>query len=171
VADWKTVIYWRAGARHSPSGLTDSLSFVTDFRGFTNWGFVMKIEIEVRALPEDMTISEYAKASGLHDNYKSAVKEVIKRARAIDRHSIWGWCCAEVVATIDLGSIRLVGRDILGACSHESELDFVMNSGYYDDMVVTATNEALARLDVKGANTAHRKLLRMVEGVSCEKAG
>lgn len=50
----------------------------------------------------------------------------------------WAWCVVRVVAIFTLGSNCLTAADSLGCCSYESESDFTMPGGYYEDMKNTA---------------------------------
>lgn len=54
-------------------------------------------------------------------------------------YNIWAWCCVKVTAEYK----GMEGTDYLGACSYESEKDFVENSGYYEGMKDRAFQELL----------------------------
>ena len=52
----------------------------------------------------------------------------------IDRYGLWGYCQVEVRVSWQ----GIEANDFLGACSYESEKDFIDCGDYYDDMVLTA---------------------------------
>ena len=45
----------------------------------------------------------------------------------------WAWCCVCVTVTFE----GMSECEYLGACSYDSEVDFVNSSGYYEDMLHT----------------------------------
>jgi hypothetical protein len=57
--------------------------------------------------------------------------EVVNRILTdLDNGNEWAWCSVRVVGTYK----GIEEDDFLGGCSYESEKDFIVNSGYYDDM-------------------------------------
>lgn len=46
----------------------------------------------------------------------------------------WGWCCAHVIATFEIGEVSFTGDDYLGGCSYENEKAFMVPDGYYPSM-------------------------------------
>lgn len=43
----------------------------------------------------------------------------------------WGWCCICVTVTFE----GMSECEYLGACSYDSEKDFITSGGYYEDML------------------------------------
>lgn len=66
-----------------------------------------------------------------------------RQVRELADRTEWGWCVVEVRATF----AGVVGRDVLGGCSYESEADFKSPGGYYDDMVSTALDDLATQLE------------------------
>jgi hypothetical protein len=62
----------------------------------------------------------------------------------------WAWCTIKI--SVSYGG--LTANDYLGACSYESEKDFVLGGGYYDDMVTTALKELATDLEKIGNDHA-----------------
>lgn len=67
------------------------------------------------------------------------------RARC-DRGDIWAWFQAKVTAKHPMFP-DTEGTDYLGCCNYESEKDFVGGGDYYDDMVDSAKDELLAKIE------------------------
>lgn len=69
-------------------------------------------------------------------------QEAAAFVRDLANRSQWGWCVVEVIASYG----GMVGRDVLGGCSYESE-DAFKSDGYYTDMVGTALDELACALE------------------------
>jgi hypothetical protein len=102
----------------------------------------MKITLKVRAAKEEVTPEKLEKIHEYSPGYAKKVREQVRAAKKIDPSSRWGWCIAEVVAVVEIEGVKLKGRASMGGCSYTSELDFVKNSGYFDDMVKEAISQA-----------------------------
>lgn len=83
-------------------------------------------EITLEVQPEDTEVRGNASAWG-DGTDEAYADEIIAR---LSRGDEWAWCCVLVTAT--LGDFE--GSDVLGGCSYESERDFRVPGGYFDDM-------------------------------------
>jgi hypothetical protein len=101
----------------------------------------MKIVITVAAEAEDITPERSERLHRFAAGFATAARAMMAKAKALDPKSRWGWCSIKVQATID-GVDQ--GTEYLGGSSYLSEDDFVANSSYFDDMVKSAINEAVA---------------------------
>lgn len=113
----------------------------------------------IKALPEDMPVRGNAMASG----DAALDREVEDRIIAeLDAGNEWAWCIVKVTAMHpDLKDV--VGVAHLSGCSYDSYHDFVMTSGYVDQLKRDALDDlrdALARA-VKRAEIAGRCLLEI----------
>lgn len=122
----------------------------------------MKIRIVVKTLKEDTTPEEAEKTGGFTKGYAASVRKNIKNAKTLDPKSRWGWCTVKVSAIVEIGGIALRGEDYLGACSHTSELDFVRNSGYFNDMVSRAISLAVESFNMETAKKQSKFLQSLV---------
>jgi hypothetical protein len=84
-----------------------------------------KAKITFEALPEDTRPEDYFDTQALIDHVISESK-----------HNPYAWFVAKV--TVEFNG--LTATDYLGACSYESESDF-MRDGYYADMVNVCIDE------------------------------
>jgi hypothetical protein len=94
-----------------------------------------KVTITIEALAEDETPEHSERVTHSMEGYAKAVRENMKTAQGR-----WGWCTVKVTATI--GTVE--GTDYLGNCSYKSSEDFILNSGYFGQMVDAAVGEAMA---------------------------
>jgi len=101
----------------------------------------MAVKIKVQAEREDQNLEEYCRRTGVVGDFKDAVKAMQKKSKR------WGWCSVKVTASLP-GVPDVEGVDYLGACSYASRQDFIDNSGYYQDMVKTATAELDKELEL-----------------------
>jgi len=93
--------------------------------------------IEITAKPEDRTPEQSEKDSV--EGFADGVRDMQNKAEGN-----WGWCQVEVKVATQGGFIA-VGTSHLGECSYENELDFILNSGYFKDMI----SEAVLDLESK----------------------
>lgn len=64
----------------------------------------------------------------------------------LDSGNGWAWCCARVVASINIDGEPFQGDAYLGGCSYLSEDDF-RESGYYADMCAEAKSDLIDKLN------------------------
>ncbi len=122
----------------------------------------MKVTIKVTAVKEEMTPERAEKTQKYAEGFAKSVRGQMADARKLNPRSRWGWCTVDVTATVQTedGTVG-EGRDSLGQCSYTSDLDFVLNSGYYEDMVATATAGAMAALRTAPGRAMGRLLASM----------
>ena len=108
----------------------------------------MKISYKVEFLPEDLQVRGNAISSGDEETDKRVEDEIIRR---LDRDDISAWFCAKVTCTVVEGDYTFNGVDFLGACSYNSEQEF-LESDVVEDMkkeaysgAVHSIREAVAR--------------------------
>lgn len=94
-----------------------------------------KLTITIEALAEDETPEQSEKRTGSMKGYAKAVREMMAKAEGR-----WGWCCVKVTV---LGGQR-EGTNYLGNCSYQNAQDFIKSSGYFQQMVDEAVEEAVA---------------------------
>ena len=97
------------------------------------------LTITVEAVPEDTPVRGNALASG--DDALDKKEE--DRILADLEWNEWAWCVAKVTAEFH----GLTATEYIGGCSYESSLDFIYNSGYYDDMVETCLEDIKRQAD------------------------
>lgn len=85
-------------------------------------------DIAFYALPEDSDPADHFDIQGDDD-----------RTFELIANGTYAWFCAKVTAS--KGGVEL-GCDYLGGCCYDSEVAFVTDSGYYEDMVASAIDEA-----------------------------
>lgn len=90
------------------------------------------IHITVEAMPE----SEHPRG------YFSDSRDV-EHVCELARRTEWGWCTVKVTAKWN----GIKHSEFLGACSYESEDDFIKNSGYFEDMKKEAIDCLFAELN------------------------
>jgi hypothetical protein len=74
---------------------------------------------------------------------KKQINELMERAESNE----WEWCDVEVLAEYtDENGTEYSASEYLGACSYKSRQDFIKNSGYYDDMLQTVTEDIMKQL-------------------------
>lgn len=78
--------------------------------------------VKVSCEPED------AHPKDLFDDARD-IAEILEKAESNE----WGWCCIRVKVTFQ----GLTESEYLGACSYDSEKDFVTSGDYYEDMLHT----------------------------------
>jgi len=71
--------------------------------------------------------------------------DTVKKIRGI-ADGAWGWCCVKVTGVLK-GDIKFNDVEHLGCCCYESKSDFVLNSGYYEDMCKTVLVSVQKQLD------------------------
>ena len=107
----------------------------------------MKTTITLLAVKEDRTPEKVEKSEKYAPGFAEAVRKQEKSAKELRKGSQWGWCTVELKVRVeteagDVGE----GTAYLGECSYTSDLDFMLNSGYYDDILKEATAEAMKNL-------------------------
>ncbi len=95
--------------------------------------------IELKCLPEDISIEGNVLASGDDEEDRKAEEEV---RRQLKDGNEWAWCCAHVRVSFE----SLQADDYLGGCSYLSEEDF-RAGGYYEDMVNSCLDEILSQIE------------------------
>lgn len=98
---------------------------------------------KVECLPEDIPIR--GNASAIDEETDNEIAKEIERK--LNGGNDWAWCCVRVVCYYDAGLDGIEGDDYLGACSYESEKDFVENSGYFEDMKQRAYDDFVKAID------------------------
>jgi hypothetical protein len=93
-----------------------------------------KLTITIETLAEDETPEQSEKRTGSMKGYAKAVREVMKTAEGR-----WGWCTVKITV---LGGKR-EGTSYLGNCSYKNTQDFIKSSGYFQQMVDEAIEEAM----------------------------
>lgn len=84
---------------------------------------------------------------------KGQIRRLLEKAE----DNQWHWCYVMVEAEYqDENGKEYTGFDTLGCCSYKSRLDFIKNSGYYEDMVQAA-------LDMITTQLPKRKAKRIAE--------
>ena len=105
------------------------------------------VTFTIECLEEDLPIEGNAMASG-DDEFDRGVCRDIQRA--LDRGNLWAWCCVKVTATYRAPNGQTFrGTDYLGACSYESDKDFVRCNDSCADMKDRALddlNESIERI-------------------------
>ena len=75
---------------------------------------------------------------------KKQISRLLDKAQSNE----WAWCVGTVqVQANDKDGNECTAETYLGACSYKSRMDFIKNSGYYEDMleeVLTDLNNQLA---------------------------
>lgn len=119
-----------------------------------------KIEISIETLPEDITPEEAFEDSGVD---QGTIDEINDRLASGD---MWAWCTVKVTASYN----GIEGTDYLGGCSYKDEDDFILNSGYYKDMVKSATAECYVEIKKmkKALNLIGEGKKLVTEGLSKE---
>lgn len=98
--------------------------------------------------------------------YMSGFANAIAEMRATAEGN-WGWCTVKLEVNFDIGDKTLVGTSYLGQCSYESDVDFVKNSGYFEDMLRDAIAEALGTTTTISSVDKHIDTLRgLIDGES-----
>lgn len=81
---------------------------------------------------------------GYFDKYTCSVGHEKEAVRKMKKKAVgeWGWCTAAVtVKVIDQHKNVDEETEYLGCCSYLSAVDFVKNSGYFNDMVREALDK------------------------------
>lgn len=102
-----------------------------------------KAELTVEALPEDTDVKGNAMASGNADLNRAWEDQIL--ADLLEGKT-WSWCTIKVT----LRWHDWEGTDYLGCCSYRSKADFIENSGYFPDMVKTASEELFTNIENAG---------------------
>ena len=102
---------------------------------------INSVMLEIRE--SDVPIRGNAMVSGNSKYDRKVENEIIER---LDSGDIYAWFDAKVTVSIEVNGITFEGYDILGACSYTFLTQFLESSGYYDDMVQTALDNALSEL-------------------------
>jgi hypothetical protein len=97
------------------------------------------VEFEIICSPEDMQIEGNASAID-EETDRQIVNNIISQ---LNDGNEWAWCSVNVKAKWK----GLEGNDYLGGCSYESEKDFIVNSGYYQDMKQIAYDDLISNLE------------------------
>jgi hypothetical protein len=93
-----------------------------------------KFSLTVEALPEEETPEQSEKRTKSAPGYAKAVREVKKTAEGR-----WGWCVVKITANVK----GKEGTAFLSNCSYKNAEDFVKTSGYFQQMVEEAVDEAV----------------------------
>jgi len=99
------------------------------------------ILIKLRTHKEDLTPEKAEQHHRYAPGFAECVRKTIRKAKARDNDSRWGWCTVEVRVTMITNDKKVTGSAYLGECSYESEEDFVFSSGYFDDLVGEALDK------------------------------
>jgi hypothetical protein len=94
----------------------------------------------VEALPED--VSPKGNASAIDEETDRKVLEHIYAEQ--ERGNEWAWAVAKVTASHRPSGLK--GEDFLGGCSYKSAKDFIMHSGYYEDMKRSAFDSLIREM-------------------------
>lgn len=80
-------------------------------------------------------------------DYDPQVKAAFKKMHK--EHPKWGWCSIAVTVTLKnaTGHFTPSGTAYLGHCSYENKGDFILNSGYYKQMVKEAAEDMLRQVN------------------------
>jgi hypothetical protein len=71
---------------------------------------------------------------------KGQIRRLLEKADS----NVWHWADVEVLAEYqDIDGKIYTASEYLGGCSYSSRPDFVMTSGYYDDMLQTVTEDIM----------------------------
>jgi len=87
---------------------------------------ISEVIFSITCLEEYMPIRGNVCCSGDSDYDRKIEDMIIKNSE----WNPWAWCAIRVTANWN----NLIGEDYLGGCSYENERDFILNSGYYEDM-------------------------------------
>jgi len=104
------------------------------------------VRIRVEAEEELDSLSHAAKECA--PGFEEAVKSMFKKSKK------WGWCCVKVTVNLKNGPTSIEGTSYLGHCSYSSRLDFIENSGYYDQMVDDAIEDLAKNLKIQAEDIA-----------------
>ncbi len=96
-----------------------------------------KLTITVEALAEDETPEHSERVTKSAPGYAKAVREVMKTAEGR-----WGWCTVKITVMLPAKPTKF-GTAYLGNCSYKSAQDFIKSSGYFQQMVDEAMEEAM----------------------------
>lgn len=97
---------------------------------------------KIECLPEDMRIE--GNASAIDDETDAKIASDIREQ--LENGNEWAWCSVKVTGVWE----GLAESSHLGGCSYRSEVDFVKNSGYFQDMKA----EVLERLKKSAGDIA-----------------
>ena len=85
------------------------------------------------------SITENTFASGDNEFDEQMVQSIFKDSEWNE----WAWCNVRVMGTYR----GLSCSDYLGGCSYKSGLDFIQNSGYYNDMQESVHTQIIQKLE------------------------
>lgn len=97
-------------------------------------------KITVKAAKDDVSPEKLAKLHNYAPGFADSVKRVKEKAEGQ-----WGWCTVDVTASYKHGDKTFEATESMGGSSYYNEADFIVNSGYFDDMV----KRAIADLKIK----------------------
>lgn len=107
-------------------------------------------------LEEEQTpVRGNAFASGNDAKDRKAEDEIIER---LDNGNLAAWCCATVIASVEINGYTFVGVDSLGCCSYETEAELKKVCFEHYDMkknALAALKENLEAIVTKGSVAAH----------------
>lgn len=98
------------------------------------------IEITLAALEEDIPVRGNALYGAGKKETKRYEDKIIK---ALESGNQWAWCTVAITCNY----MQLEHAVYLGACSYESEHDFIENSGHYESMVQECIDELQKQLN------------------------
>ena len=87
-------------------------------------------------------ITVEAVAESEHPKYYFTDTKDVEDICELARRTEWGWCTVKVTAKWN----SIEHSEFCGACSYESEDDFIKNSGYFEDMKREAIDCLFAEL-------------------------
>jgi hypothetical protein len=95
-------------------------------------------DIRLIATQDDAPVRGNALASGNEEEDRRYEDMILER---LDNGDVWAWADVEVQATLPDGR---TGSAYLGGCSYDDENNF-KEGGYYEDMVLSAVEDAKAK--------------------------
>jgi hypothetical protein len=99
---------------------------------------IEQVEFTLQCEPEEMTVK--GNCSAIDEETDKETEQYIYDQ--LDSGNDWAWCCVTVKAHYK----HIEGSASLGGCSYASRKDFKENSGYYEDMKLSAYNDLIANL-------------------------
>lgn len=96
------------------------------------------VEVMVEVKIDDTPVRGNAVASGDEVFNKQVENEILAR---LERGDAWAWASVKVMVTPKSGRHVLTGCSYLGGCNYRDQQDFLVNSGYYEDMVTEALQD------------------------------
>lgn len=114
----------------------------------------MKYKITISAVQDDCPVRGNASAIDPQTDLEIE-NEILER---LDAGNVWAWASVEVQVTLESGQ---TGRAYLGCCSYANERDFIESSGYFDDLVREALEDAFDQVDLDRGIDRHSDRLNI----------